>query len=687
MSLLVPAFLAGLLALAIPLWVHLRNRRRSETVRFPSLMFLHQIPYRSVQRQLLQHRLLLAARALALALLALAFARPFMPSEVQGLDAAGAREVVIVLDDSWSMGYGDRWDQATAQARRVLAGLGSSDRVSLVLFSSEPRVAARSMADASDALAALSVATPGSGTTSYTAGLRAARRILAESTLPRRLVVLISDFQKSGWDPDTSVQMPAGTTVRPIWVGGSAANISVADIDLRVGPGGEDLAAATVAVGARITSQGLPAGASITARLEVEGAPAQSRSIDVPANGSVRVSFDPVVIGDHPLRATLYAGDDLLPADNEMHFVIPVGRGVGVLLLDHPAGTRAGSFYIERALKIGARPLFRVDREVLGALGSRDLAGYDLVVLNDAGNPNAGSLAALLAYTRSGGGVLVVLGERTEPGPVEELFTPFGIGEVVDRTVELGAKLATLDTTHPALELFARPGSGDFTAAHFYRYRALVPEPVEGVLARFDDGRAALVESSIGEGRVLVWTSILDMYWNDFARQPVFLPFIQQVARYVAGYREPRPWLKAAQPVGARQLVEVASAGSATRASGVEVVATSGQRVNVAAGETTRLETGFYRVAWTGGDEGAGDGWIAVNLDRAEADLTPMDPEEVAAAVVWRAGGSVEQQLEQPPDPGLIERRQSVWWYLLIAVFLLLTLETALSNRVSSRAS
>jgi hypothetical protein len=51
MGFLTPAFLAGLAALAIPVLVHLTNRPRSETVPFPSLMFLQKIPYRSVRRQ------------------------------------------------------------------------------------------------------------------------------------------------------------------------------------------------------------------------------------------------------------------------------------------------------------------------------------------------------------------------------------------------------------------------------------------------------------------------------------------------------------------------------------------------------------------------------------------------------------------------------------------------------------
>ena len=78
MNFLTPLFLAGLSALAIPVLIHLINREKKVVVQFPSLMFLHKIPYKSVRRQKIRHLLLLILRCLALLLLAFAFARPFL---------------------------------------------------------------------------------------------------------------------------------------------------------------------------------------------------------------------------------------------------------------------------------------------------------------------------------------------------------------------------------------------------------------------------------------------------------------------------------------------------------------------------------------------------------------------------------------------------------------------------------
>jgi hypothetical protein len=82
MGFLAPALMAGLLAIAIPVVIHMINRERRETVVFPSLMFLRKVPYKSVRRQKQRHLLLLALRCLAIAIMVAAFARPFFDRQI-----------------------------------------------------------------------------------------------------------------------------------------------------------------------------------------------------------------------------------------------------------------------------------------------------------------------------------------------------------------------------------------------------------------------------------------------------------------------------------------------------------------------------------------------------------------------------------------------------------------------------
>src|SRR5438477_11726369 len=128
MNFLAPAFLAGLAAIAVPVIIHLIHRERRVVVEFPSLMFLQRIPYRSVRRQKIRHLLLLLLRCLALALLVAAFARPFLQRRQTPIGTTGARELVVLLDRSASMGYADRWTKAKDAAKKAVSGLSATDR-------------------------------------------------------------------------------------------------------------------------------------------------------------------------------------------------------------------------------------------------------------------------------------------------------------------------------------------------------------------------------------------------------------------------------------------------------------------------------------------------------------------------------------------------------------------------------
>ncbi len=101
MSFLQPTFLYGLLALAIPLIIHLFNFRRTKKVYFSNSQFLRKVKESKSAKQKLKHLLVLASRLLFIAFLVLAFAQPFIPSEE--IEEQSDR-VYIYLDNSLSMG-------------------------------------------------------------------------------------------------------------------------------------------------------------------------------------------------------------------------------------------------------------------------------------------------------------------------------------------------------------------------------------------------------------------------------------------------------------------------------------------------------------------------------------------------------------------------------------------------------
>ena len=123
MAFLAPLFFLGLATLAVPVIIHMIQRERKEVLEFPSLLFVRKIPFHSFRRQRIRHWFLLLLRCAAIALLVAAFARPFFRAPALAAVTSGAREVVVLLDRSYSMGYGDRWDRAKAAATDVIDSL------------------------------------------------------------------------------------------------------------------------------------------------------------------------------------------------------------------------------------------------------------------------------------------------------------------------------------------------------------------------------------------------------------------------------------------------------------------------------------------------------------------------------------------------------------------------------------
>ena len=134
-SLLFPWFIAGALAVSLPILFHLIRRSPKGQTQFSSLLFVPTSPPRLTRKSRLDNLLLLILRAAALSLLAFAFARPFF-TEAALLDFSSARNrrVAILIDSSASMRRGDLWRQAIAEADKVLAKLDATEEVALYTF-------------------------------------------------------------------------------------------------------------------------------------------------------------------------------------------------------------------------------------------------------------------------------------------------------------------------------------------------------------------------------------------------------------------------------------------------------------------------------------------------------------------------------------------------------------------------
>src|SRR5262245_36439665 len=624
MSFLTPLFLLGLAALAVPVLIHLTQKERKSVVEFPSLMFLRKIPYESVQRRRIRDWLLLALRLAAIFLIVMAFARPFLRGSDLAAAPGGARDIVVLLDRSYSMGYGDTWSRAQAAAAQAIAGATPADRISLVLFADTAEVALRSTPDRSRAVAEINAATPGPGATKFGPALKLAGSLLAESRLPRKEVVLVSDFQRAGWQPDDTLRMPGGTTITTAVVEG-AQGASLALTPVALLRSREQGQPERVTVTAGVLNRTAAAAANVPIALEIDGRVVQTLQISAGPNGSSTVSFAPLTITSPNTRAVVRLGAaaqsvDALERDNVFNFVITPAAPVPVMTVSQ--GSADSTLYLSRALAIGEAPRFDAALQSPDALAGDAMNRARVIILNDI--PIGDNVAAkLVTFVEGGGGLLMAVGQRAAWPNGRAAWLPASIGQPVDRTRGAAARLSGIEFGHAIFEPFRAPRSGDFSSARFYSYRALTAAKDASVLARFDTGEPALVERGAGRGRVIVFASTLDLSWNDLPLKPMFLPFVHQLGRHLSGFHEQPAWLTIGQvlDIDAAEIAAGATSGSAARAAaGRTILAPSGQRKDLTTaasnpakvpGSTTAPaaalelnEQGFYEIRSAGREPG-----------------------------------------------------------------------------------
>jgi hypothetical protein len=511
---------------------------------------------------------------------------------------------------------------------------------------------------------------PVDAATRYSPALKVAGSIVAESTLPRREVILISDFQRGGWRGEEGARLPQGVTLTPIAVQGAAdrANLSVTGLSMARSTFSNQERLTVTAVVSNRTERTV-SGSNIA--LETAGMPVANKPLNVEPGGSASVTFEPVTISSKNFKGTVRLADDALNADNAFNFVVSPSEPVRLTIVDR--GNT--DLYLSRALSIGEAPRFEAVSRQADALSDDDLRRSAVVVLNDV-DVSLGLARRLAKFVEQGGGLFVATGPRaTWPQDVDLL--PAAIGNPVDRTRGDAGRIGSLEYGHPVFSPFRAPRSGDFSSVPVYGYRTLTPAKNAQVLARFDAGAPAVAERRAGNGRVLIWGSTLDVTWSDLPQRSMFLPFIHRAVRHLAGYTEPQPWVTVGQVLDA----SLAPRGASTQR---VVLTPSGRRLPIDDEGSDVLELsekGFYELR---GDGNVNTTVVAVNVDPVEADLTPIDPKEIVAAAL---GGTTEGEGAQPNGipltPEAKEKNQRLWWYLLIAGILLLGVDTLVSNRMA----
>ncbi len=657
MGFLAPGFLAGLAALALPLWLHLLRRYRDQPRPFSSLMFFEPRTQSSILHRRLRHWLLLALRLALLALLALAFANPFVTAPPTATNRD--RLLVLAIDRSLSMRYGDHLEQAKRFAREALRGAAGGMAV-VASFDTGVEFLAGPTNDRASLDSAISSIQAGDGGTSFGALARALRGLAASQhrALDMRL---FSDLQRTALPPSfADLDLPAGARLTAKQTGaGNEANWTVANVDApaRVFDAGKKRVAAVVA------GYNTPA-ATMTASLVLDGRVLESKSVAVAANGRATVEFQSLETpyGFHRGEVRI-AADDLLREDNRFPFAVERSEPRPVLFLSSEGRSKA-ALYFRTALGASGDSGFTLEEKPAIGFSPADVSSYAFVVLSDAGDLPAPLASALSAYVRRGGAVLAVLG----PSSLRTGRTPI-VGRVVRGATSpgRGETYQTASVTEPG---HAALRGLNLQGVKFYQ--AMFTEAADArVIARLDDHSPLLFEDKVGSGKVLTLTSALDNTANDFPLRASFVPFVEQTANYLGGTAGSTANLTTGSIIDLH--------GEGEEGAAVDVTGPDGKRaLSLSEAASLRsfelLHDGFYEIRAPNGRHRL----VAVHTDGRESDLTVVPAETLA---LWTPAAGGDAPTAPPPDRAREPRREALGHYVLILALLAALAESVLSVR------
>ena len=696
MSFLTPLFLLGGLAVGLPVVFHLIRRTTRERTPFSSLMFLLPTPPRITRRSRLENLLLLALRCLALCLLALGFARPFIKKPVSALSSpAGASRLVLLVDTSASMRRADLWPEARKRVESILskttpgdqAAVFSFDRQVTSLVTFEEWNATPAGERVALAMSKLAQRSPGWSGTRLGSALINAAEVLAEpgGTAPASpgRVILISDLQEgSHLEPLQGYEWPKGVeleveSLKPAKTSNAALQLlSGSDEAATKGDGSVRVRVSNAAESRREQFQ---VGWTQPGGIGFFGQPT---AIYVPA-GQSRVVTLPAPSAWERVDRIRLTGDEE-DFDNTVFAIPPATARLTVVYFGSESETdpKQPLYFLRRAFQETRRQLVQVlAHRPPDAVADTEARAATLFVVTE---PLADErLQAIRVQVVAGKTALIMLRTEAMGATLGRLL---GLDRVDLEEVQPNsyAMLADIDFRHPIFAPFADPRFSDFTRIHFWKYRRLDEKTVSSarVVAKFDSGAPALLEIPAGKGRLLVLTSGWQPEDSQLALSTKFVPLLYSILED-SGAPAPAPeqyYVGDTIPLVPQPRADLSE---------TTVQLPDGSLASLSAAETNFSKAtmpGIYNVV-----SATPARRFAVNLDPAESRTAPVSVDELErlgaplAHRVTAMDREAERKLRLQNTE--LEIRQKLWRWFVVMTLAVLLFETWLAGRTRHKAA
>lgn len=553
-------------AAAIPIVLHLLNRRRQQTVSWAAMRLLLQVIEKQSKRVRIEQLILLLLRTLILLTLGVSLARPFFTPQANADDVATQRPPrlwILVLDNSYSMGYrdeqGTRFAAAQARAAEIVRSAVRGDAFGLIALSSPSEaVISRPTFDADVTTAAIQKIPLLDCGADLASTLTQANEIIVDAArnpdTPTDVhVVFLSDFGQDTWQE----AIGNGRAQRPLKQLAATQTVVYESFS---GPssGVPNLAIMAMSTGARrplkdrpldvevtVTNFGEVEAKQVPLQLTANGQTVASQFIDLPPGAArvVHLNLQPSQTGLMTIAASL--PDDRLAADNQRQSVLDVRSEFKVLCVENP-------YSDPRILKASLQPpiametTMQVTSTTQLELSVVDLNAFDAIVLNDVTSLTENEFSQLERYVNSGRSLVCLLGQNTDSsiwnGLLGDARNMLGF-QLKEASEFADWRIDPLDYSSPIAAPFAsHPDAGLLTTPifRFWKIQLLESASVRPTIElQLQDAAPLIVLNPWGKGRVASLLSApqtgamrgTSEPWNAIATWPSFLPLIQQLVQ------------------------------------------------------------------------------------------------------------------------------------------------------------
>ena len=523
MRFLSPGFLFALLAIAIPIIIHLFNFRKFKKIYFSNVRFLKFVQFQTSSRQHIKDRMILAARILALSFLVFAFAMPYIPNPKQE-NAFQQQVVSIFIDNSFSMETvnkeGSLLDEAKRRALEIASAYSLNDKFQLLTNDFEGKYQRLLNYDAFQN-AVNEVRISASSRNLNQIILRQQDVFLKEPN-SRKTIYVISDFQENTL-PDKPIQTDSAIAIRLVRLkANSLPNISIDSVWFASAihkPGDAEKVIVKLRNNSDQKAENIPIRLMINKRQKALG----SLSIQPRGASSDTLSFSG--LNDGWQEGEIEITDFPVVFDDKFYFSFNVQQSLPLLIIN---GTPENE-YLNAVYR--SDPFFKVANVASGNINYSGLNTYPLIILNEVNRISEGLIQQLKAYTVRGGSIMIFPDMNGGLDPLKQLLQSVG-ADIPEEIVTGEARVTSINLQHPVFNgVFEHiPQKLDLPLVKKYIRFSTQNNTNRQNLLELPGRRAFFSEYRFGSGKVYLSAVPLQAEISNFARHSVFVPIMYQAA-------------------------------------------------------------------------------------------------------------------------------------------------------------